>query len=253
MVFDDRRRGVRLTGDRDTFIASSRLIVSSGLRLSRTLLATAGDRLALQHLRWWGSADGAAIESENLSVLEVDGDGRIVAIVAFDPDDRGAAGAELFERHVRGDPGPRMSARAVELVRAARDHDLARARAALPDDFVFHDHRRTGVGRIETADACVAWLAALYEQAPDAIVENLYDVVTEAHGSVGVGRTFGTLAGGGPFESFFVRLMLYQGERFVGAELFELGELDLARARLDALRPDPTDIPPNGATRAREH
>src|SRR5439155_19286519 len=41
MVFDDRRRAVLLTGDRDMFIASSRLIVSAGGRASRTLLATA--------------------------------------------------------------------------------------------------------------------------------------------------------------------------------------------------------------------
>ena len=47
-----------LTGDRDMFIASSRLIVSAGGRASRTLLATAGDRLALEHLRWTGGAPG---------------------------------------------------------------------------------------------------------------------------------------------------------------------------------------------------
>ena len=49
-----------------------------------------------------------------------------------------------------------------------------------------------------------------------------------------------------------MRLELYEGGRVVGSELFELEDLDRARARFEELRPDPLRIPPNAATRAAE-
>ena len=67
--------------------------------------------------------------------------------------------------------GGKMPAGAVEFVRALRDHDLDRLRAVVPDDFVFHDHRRTGAGRLGSADDYVALLAALFEQSPDVLIE----------------------------------------------------------------------------------
>ena len=222
MVFDDRRRAIRLTGDRDTFIATSRLIPSSGLRLSRTLLATAGDRLALEHLRWTGTADGGAFEGENLSLTEVDAEGRIVAIISFDADDRRAAGAELRGRFFASDTSRWIPARIKELAYAIHDHDLDRLRAAVPDDFVFHDHRRTGGGRIEGADAYVAWLAALFEQSPDASIEPLYIIAADPDGYLAIAHTFGTRVEGGQFESVFVQLVSFPDGQPVGADLFEL-------------------------------
>ena len=67
---------------------------------------------------------------------------RRVAVINFDPDDRRAASWELLERLAWRVCWP------VEGFRAMRNHDLVRFRAALADDFVFDDHRRTGVGRI---------------------------------------------------------------------------------------------------------
>jgi hypothetical protein len=243
LVLDDRRRSVLLTGDRDMLIASVRWLASQGVRRIQTLLATAGDRLALARHLWTGAADAPDAEAEVLLVTEVDAEGRFVAIIAFDPDDRRAATAELFERYARSDSARWTPAAVFEVARAMRDHDLGRIRAALPDDFYLHDHRRTGMGKIEGADDYVASMAALYEQSPDAMPETLYDVVVEKHGSVSVGGTLGTLTGGGEFESVFVRLLLYQGDRFVGCELFELEQLDAARARLEELRPDPAWVP----------
>jgi len=74
-----------------------------------------------------------------------------------EPDDRAAAFAELASRYF-------ATARPSvlpwhEALRDAR-HDLARVRAALPDDF-FHDHRRTGLGRVDGADAYLSSVAAL--------------------------------------------------------------------------------------------
>jgi len=65
----------------------------------------------------------------------------------------------------------------------------------------------------------------------------MYDLATTEHGALAVGHTFGTLPEGGAFEFFPVTLALFQGDRFVGGELFELEDLDAARARFEELRP----------------
>ncbi|MGH7899797.1 MAG: hypothetical protein ACREQQ_17710, partial [Candidatus Binatia bacterium] len=99
------------------------------------------------------SDDGVLLaEAETLVVTEVDADGRALAIIQFDPDNRRAASAELVDRHARGEGARSAPAAVFEMSRAVIDHDLDRVRAVLPDDFVFHDHRRTGPGRIEGAD-----------------------------------------------------------------------------------------------------
>jgi hypothetical protein len=259
MVFDDRRRAVLLTGDRDMFVASSCLILSARGRASTTLLATAGDRLTLAHLRWTGGVPGQEWDLENLSIHEVDAEGRTVAVVAFDADDRRAASKELLERYARSDAGRWMPPYAVDLRRGVLDHDLDRIRGSLPDDFVFHDHRRTGPGRLDGRDAYLAWLAALFEESSDAIIEPFYYVAMGEHGFVAVGHTFGTLANGGAFEFVWAQVGLNKGGRPVAAELFEVEDLDRARARFEALRPeltpapaDPLRIPPNAATRASD-
>jgi class 3 adenylate cyclase/GNAT superfamily N-acetyltransferase/ketosteroid isomerase-like protein len=245
---DDRRRGVRLSGDRETFLASARLIRSAGSRPVRTVLATAGERLALEHKLWRDEKLGTEVET--LDVTEIDAEGRLLASVVFDPDDRRAAAEELFVRYRRGEGARHVSPAFVEFVLAMNAHDAAGARALLPDDFVFHDHRRTGLGRLGNADDYVAALTALWEQSSDVSAETLYYFADAAHASLNVGRLFGTLAEGGEFESPFVRLARFSGGRFVGAELFELEDLERARARFEALRPDPLRIPPNAASRA---
>ena len=236
LVFDDRRRAFLTTGGRELLITSTRYIGSRGTRAAATVLATAGDRLALSHVRWTGPDGGLAFEIETLEVLEVDTEGRVVAVIVFDVDDRRAASLELFERFVRHDPHHAYRRRGVELVRALRDHDLGRARAALPDDHFFHDHRRTGAGRIESADAYIDWVRALFDLSPDAVIETLYHIAAVPNADLAVGRTFGTSKVGGAFESFFVRIMLFREDEFIGSELFELEDLEVARARFESLR-----------------
>ena len=246
MVYEDRRRHALISGGSELFIANIREVGRREGRVVRTLLATAGDRISLHHLRWTGaSADVGGFETENLSVLELDADGRIAAIVAFDADDRRGASTELQQRFVQGDSAPAMFAAAAEFLRALREHDLAGCRAALPDDFTFHDHRRAGAGLLHGADEYVAFLGALFEQSPDAFIEPLYYVAVESHGYLTVAHSFGTLADGGEFESLFVQLVTPSG-----GELFDLEDLELAHARFEELRPDPLRIPPNSATRA---
>src|SRR5262249_49431854 len=203
----------------------------------RTLLAPSGDRLTLEHVRWTGAVDAPDMEIEMLTVVEVDAEGRLLAIVHFDLEDRRAASKELLERYARSDAGRWMPPTGVEFRCAILDHDLDRVRAALPDAFVFHDHRRTGPGRLEGRDAYVAWLAALFEDlSSDAIIEPFYYVATGEHGFVAVGHTFGTLAEGGAFEFVWAQVGVHQGGRLVAAELFEVEDVDRARARFEELR-----------------
>ena len=128
--------------------------------------------------------------------------------------------------------------------RALTGHDLDRLRAVVPRDFVFDDHRRTGLGRLESAEDYLAAVAVLFEQSPDVLIEGLYVIAEERHGSLGVTHRFGTLAEGGTFESVFVQIALYRGDQLAGLELFEPEHLDVARARFEALRTGPHAIRP---------
>jgi class 3 adenylate cyclase/ketosteroid isomerase-like protein len=236
LEFDDRRKAALTTGGRDMLMASVRLIGEARARKERTVLATAGDRLALEHVRWVGAEDRVPFEAEALSLTEVDTEGRIIAVVSFDPDDRRAANLELVDRLARGS-GRDVSA-LLEWRRGMLSGDLERIRAALPDDFVYHDHRRSGPGRLETLDAYVAWVGSLFRQSPDAINEHMYEVAAGRHAMVSVSHAFGTLPEGGAFESVFVNLIHLERGRPVGVEVFELENLDVARARFEELRPE---------------
>ena len=108
-------------------------------KVERTALAAPRDEVSLDRIRYAGGADGAEYDGEFLRLCEIDAEGLLHAVVHFDPDDRRAASRELAER------GP-------ELGRALRDRDLTRIRELLPEDFSFHDHRRTGPGRLASAD-----------------------------------------------------------------------------------------------------
>ncbi|MGH7820689.1 MAG: hypothetical protein ACREQ9_13040, partial [Candidatus Binatia bacterium] len=237
LVFDDRRRSVLLTGDLETFVANNRWLGKHGrTRIETSLLATAGERLMLSRLRFTGSEnDVLLVEAETLVVTEVDEAGRALAIIQFDPEDRRAASVEMVERFARGDEAKWTPAAYFEILRAGMAHDLERLRGVLPDDFFLDDHRRTGAGRIEGADSFVRWIAALFELSPDAIIESMHQLATSEHGILDVAHTFGALADGGAFESVFARVFVFRGGRFVGAEVFELDDLELARARFAAL------------------
>jgi hypothetical protein len=236
-VFDDRRRTVRRpTGGRDLLIANDRYIFSRGARLVHRVLATAGDRLALQHHTWREADGGAPFEIETFVLIEVDAEGRLVTMISFNPDDRRAASAELLDRYARSDEARDIPPELFESQRALNAHDLDGLRAALPRDYVYEDHHRTGIGRLESAEAYLASLGPVFELSPDAILEPLYTLATEKHGQLAMAHGFGTLADGGEWESVYAVVSRYEGGRFVGLEMFEPEDLDAARARFEALR-----------------
>ncbi|MEO8602346.1 MAG: nuclear transport factor 2 family protein [bacterium] len=233
LVFDDRRKGLRTTVDGAAYLAGLQW-AGHGIERQRTVLATAGDRLELRHNRFTRTEDVLLFEVETLAVTEIDAGGHLAAIVLFDPEARRAASIELFERYAaNGADG--ASPQALDLVRAWNDHDLERVRALLADDFYLDDRRRTGVGRLDGADAYVASLAALWELSRDLRIEALYFDRIEPHRYLYVNRWSGTNDEGGEFDAVYVCLSLARGDLPAGLEIFELEDIDIARARFDEL------------------
>ena len=254
-VFEDRRALIR-DSRRSREDARERSTGRSRRgRAPRTrVLATAGDRLALAHQASRRStAARHRPRSRRLQIYEVDAEGRIVATVAS-------------TRTIAAPPAPRCSSAScaatpcraawqtsrLQLARALRDRDLDRVRAALPDDYVFHDHRRMGAGRVDRRGPLRRLVRrAASQQSPDAMIEPLYFIAVEKHGD--------------PQCRAYLRHAQRRRRRSSpssssspatgsspGAELFELDDLDAARARFEELRPDPLRIPPNAASRAND-
>ncbi len=228
LVFDDRRRSALVTGDRDMYLASLRFMGKA--QVDTTVLATAGDRLALVHQIHMEARERPSWDAEGLAVIELDPQGRLVAAVVFDPDDRRSASLEMLERSRSWLPKG-----GYEFLRGFADRDLARCRAALPDDFVCDDHRRTGIGRIEGADAYVASLAAIFDQTREAGFELLHVIARSDHVALSVARGHGKLRDGGEFESVYLHISHVGGGRFREVEFFELEDIDRARARFEEL------------------
>jgi hypothetical protein len=129
--FDDRGRRALVDGEVETWIQSMRVAREwPGLRLERAVLATAGDRLALERI--FNATDTG--ENEFLRIVEVDAEERLCAVIRFDSDDRRAAFREMVERHARSEAGGALPEALHELRRALAEGDLERAGAALPAD-----------------------------------------------------------------------------------------------------------------------
>jgi len=238
-TIDDRRRRAREPGSGDA-------------QVRRRLIGAAGDRVDLERLRWTSGCIGAGGEVEDLLLSQVDGAGRVVAAVLFDPDDWRAANREAWTRWLSADPAAAaIVAPLSRFVEACNDHDRAAIRRALADDLVFVDHRLTGQGRIDGADAYMQSLEVIDELAPDVQIDDApFGIAVEPHGSVGVARIFGTLASGGGFESYRINVAIVDRGRISRLEVFELDDLPAALARFAALSPDPSHVRAVGRARA---
>ena len=72
--------------------------------MTSTVIATRGERLALDRARFSGcDQQPEAFNIELLSIVEIDADERIAAVVVFDLDDFDAAIAELDARYLAGE------------------------------------------------------------------------------------------------------------------------------------------------------
>ena len=113
LVFEDRRRLVQIRGDRALYLAALRDL-SEGARTRRVLLATAGERAALYRTLHTAPDAREDFEVETLSLLQVDAESRLDAILVFDPDADREARAELDSarraRRLAADPAERGGA-----------------------------------------------------------------------------------------------------------------------------------------------
>jgi ketosteroid isomerase-like protein len=106
MVTEDRRAamGVGIAGS-ERLLDGFRFGVELGVtRYEQTTIATRGDRIVLTRLLC--SGDHRNVIVELLIIVEVDARGRIISAVAFDPDERDAAHAELDALYAAGEAAP---------------------------------------------------------------------------------------------------------------------------------------------------
>src|SRR5262249_9342930 len=119
-------------------------------------------------------------------------------------------------------------------------------------DLVFEDHRLIGWGTLHSRDEYVARMRALVDLAPDVTVRLDHVLALNDRGTFVVGRWVGSREGGA-FEIPFVGVVVLGPDgRIQRIDTYDLDQLDAARARFAELRPDPTRIPPNSATRVRD-
>jgi hypothetical protein len=234
LVYEDRRRTLRTSGDRDTFLASMQISAAPGVVLHRECLAAPNERLALEHRRWTRTEEVVLFEVESLTLTEIDAGGRVEAVILFDPEDRAAADVELIERALRIDAEV-LPPKVIQAGRALADHDPAGFRAAIPDDFFCHDHRPIGLGRIEGADEYVASLSALAQLSSDARIGILYPLCDAPSVKLSMARVSGTNREGGAFETFHLLLRVFRDGQIAGVELFDAGDRANAEARFLAL------------------
>ena len=170
-----------------------------------------------------------------LGIAEINADERIVANVAFDPDDINAAFDELDTRYLAGEAADHSQVWSV----------IAQGYAALnskelpstTSDWVTVDHR---VRETFEAGDLSAYIRSGWDIAPDVKMyieavhrlSNLGAVVTHA--------AYGTSPEGFDAEWRMVGLLVFGGDDMNRCELFEEADLDAALARFEELnRPAP--------------
>jgi ketosteroid isomerase-like protein len=234
-TYDDRRKRSMVTGDLELYTKNMAFIRSQPrLRLTRELLGTAGDRIALERLVQVGGPDGGEFEIDLIALVEVDAAGRLVAVINWDPDDRPAAFAEMQARFVAGEAAPAQAA-ILALDRALTRRDWLAFRACLADDLVYRDHRKLGLGTLG-CDELVAAVRVHRDLAGDLRTETHQLLGWNRHGCVAVMHQYGTVPDGGPFENVFLRMIVAAGDRVRHFETFDVTDADQALARFEELR-----------------
>jgi ketosteroid isomerase-like protein len=176
-------------------------------------------------------------------------------MVFFELDQRDEAMRELHRRLRRGE-----GAAFVEVLdtlgrhtAAMQRHDWPAMAQVLDPDLVVDDRRFAGIGLVVGRDQYLDALAALHELSADLTIEAVAILALDTHAIVTLSRTHGHLAdGGGVVENAFAFLGTVADGRVTRIEMFDVAEVDLARARFEELRPDPLAIPPNSASRTQE-
>jgi class 3 adenylate cyclase/tetratricopeptide (TPR) repeat protein len=235
--YSDRRTGMHLDGGTEMIIATARFTAEntvfgeSTVVAQPTLLAALGDHVCLLHVVWTTPDD--AFNNETLIVSVADTNERATATILFDVDDRAAAETELLER-----AASELPTGAVAVFRGWNTHDLDALAAAVHDDLVFDDKRRTGVGLIEGSENYLASFAAFVEQSPDFFTAPLKIIAANPRGYLALVHNFGTVDGGA-YEQVALRINVFEDGKARRFEQFEPEDLELALARFRELCDEP--------------
>jgi hypothetical protein len=240
--YSDRRAGMHLDGGTEMILATAHFAAENTvfgentLVAQPTVLAALGDHVCLLHVVW--TTPDETFNTEMLIVAVADTDERATATILFDVDDRAAAETEMLER-----AAPELPTGAVALFRAWNTHDLDAIGAAVHDDLVFDDQRRTGVGVIEGTENYLASFAAFVEQSPDFFTAPLTIIAANPRGYLALVHNFGTVDGGA-YEQVALRINVFEDGKARRFEQFEPEDLELALARFRLLcdEPGPDEI-----------
>ncbi|GBG37430.1 hypothetical protein NJB14197_00340 [Mycobacterium montefiorense] len=235
MCHDDRRRivsaGVRL--GRDAQVEDMRVLADMGMHGTSDVIAIRGERLVLSHIH----GSNVDVQSQTflidvIDVVEIDSDGRMIAVVTFDPDDVDNAFAELDARYLADEAEPHADAWSVISAGYAsmNRHELF----PTTPGWVNIDHRRPGI--IEEG-GLNASLLSLWKLVPDVTfrataVHRLSDL-----GAVCSHVAHGVSQDGVDAEWRGIEVMAVDGDLINRCEIFDEADLDAALGRFEELQP----------------
>lgn len=234
-VQDDRRRvvGAGVRHGRAAEIDDLRAFADVGLtNVAFTFLGTRGDRLALARSSvWGGDSRPTGVQSDMLTITEVDVGGGITALVIFDVDDLDAAYAELDARYLAGEAAPHAATWSA-LVKA----NAAFNRREMPPttrDWVNVDNRRGGM-------AFAPGDMSAYMRATWDVASEVSNRIVGVHRLGGIGAVFtqhvqATSGDGFTGEWRDVVVLAVDGDKLSRCEVFDEADLGTALARFDEL------------------
>jgi hypothetical protein len=213
-----------------------------------TVVATRGDRLHILTDTMQEPDTGNTVDI--LGVLEVDGDGRWVGAVSFNPDDLDAAFEELDRRYRAGEGAPHQDV----FDAICRWHDSFNRRdwddfvACRTSDLYFHDHRDASYAVLDTA-RLMDLSHAVVVDSPDSRLR-ITSIEAAAGDTVLIGMDFVSAVAGYTAPSWTI--VEARGDRICRIESYAPEELAAARARFDELTSagGVTGPAANGAVRA---
>ncbi|MEZ0350608.1 BTAD domain-containing putative transcriptional regulator [Mycobacterium sp. pR1184] len=241
---DDRRRvvGAGVRHGRDAQMADIRSIADVGTtHIMSKPIALRGQRLVLTRGQLTFRDHGAdAYFTESFSIVEIDAEDRIVALVSFDLEDLDAAYEELERRYLAGEAAPyaRVWQMGIDTLGEANRHQPG----PMMRQIAYTDHRRVPFAPGDFAHA----VEELWSLVPDARYRTTVAHALDTHGIVSGLVIEGSDEHGNQLQWARTLLFVADGPQL---EVYEEDDIDAALARFEELRPTARRLE-NAATRA---
>ena len=234
-ILTDDRRSVVNAGIRrglEAQIDNMRAVFEFEATLTTShVIATRGERLVLTRIGLSiRDREPGAFDLESLSVVEIDTDARIAAIVTFDQDNLSAAFDELDARYLAGEAAPYVQTWSVIMAgeAAVNRNEIP----ATTTDLETADHRR---GPAFPPGELIAYVRAGWN-----LDRNINSYVETVHrlthlGAVTTHVAYSSSQDGFDAEWRAIALLALEGELLSRAEIFDELDIDAALARFDEL------------------